>query len=69
MQVKEVLESFRGFGGVRLEDVVVVTDSGVENLAVCPRTIGEVEAVLDGGEWPPLADDAPWLKRDFSRWK
>ena len=64
--VPEVLARFRGFGGVRLEDVVVVTESGVENLTQCPRTIAEVEAVCRGGEWPPQADTAPWLHRCWS---
>ena len=63
--VPDVLQRFRGFGGVRLEDVVVVTQSGVDNLTTCPRTVVEVEAVLRGGEWPPTVDSAPWLCR---RW-
>jgi len=63
--VPEVLARFRNFGGVRLEDVVLVTESGVDNLTQCPRTVAEVEAVRRGGEWPPPADAAPWLCR---RW-
>ena len=39
---EEVLSRFRGFGGVRLEDVVLVTADGVENLTTCPRTVDEV---------------------------
>ena len=62
---KEVLERFRGFGGVRLEDVVRVTADGVENLTVCPRAIEEVEAVKAGGQWPPAIDTMPSLRR---RW-
>jgi Xaa-Pro dipeptidase len=34
---------FRRFGGVRLEDVVLVTEDGVDNLTTCPRTVEEVE--------------------------
>ena len=64
--VAERLESFRGFGGVRLEDVVVVTADGVDNLTLCPRTTAEVEAVMRGGEWPPAADAAPWLRRQWA---
>ena len=64
--VPEALERFRGFGGVRLEDVVVVTEGGADNLTLCPRTVVEVEAVLRGGEWPPTVDTAPWLCRRWS---
>ena len=63
--VPDVLQRFRGTGGVRLEDVVVVTPDGVDNLTLCPRTVTEVEAVCRGGDWPPTADAAPWLQR---RW-
>ena len=63
--VPEALERFRGFGGVRLEDVVAITDTSIDNLTTCPRTVTEVEAVMRGGEWPPQTDAAPWLMR---RW-
>jgi hypothetical protein len=58
-----VLQRFRGFGGVRLEDVVAITDSGVVNFTLCPRTVAEVESVMAGGQWPPAIDEAPvsWL--------
>lgn len=64
--VVEVLDRFRRFGGVRLEDVVVVTESGVENFALCPRTVEEVESVMAGGQWPPTEDAAPWLYRKWA---
>lgn len=54
-----VLQRFRGFGGVRLEDVVAVTDTGVQNFTLCPRTVAEVESVMAGGQWPPAHDRAP----------
>ena len=60
-----VLDRFKGFGGVRLEDVVVVTVKGPMNLTTCPRTVEEIESVIAGGPWPPLKDDAPYLHR---RW-
>eukprot|EP00475_Leptophrys_vorax_P042366 TRINITY_DN79933_c0_g1_i1.p1 TRINITY_DN79933_c0_g1~~TRINITY_DN79933_c0_g1_i1.p1 ORF type:complete len:242 (+),score=19.98 TRINITY_DN79933_c0_g1_i1:65-727(+) len=50
------VEQFRGFGGVRLEDDVVVTADGVENLTKCPRDVADVEAVMAGGEWPSAVD-------------
>jgi len=60
---EEVLNSFRNFGGVRLEDVIEVTKSGCVNYTICPRTIDEVEAVLSGQNWPPMKDDDPSLMR------
>jgi len=42
------IERFRGFGGVRLEDDVLVTDSGIVNLTKCPRTVQDVEDVIAG---------------------
>lgn len=46
--VAEEVKRFRGFGGVRLEDDVIVTKDGVRNLTSCPRTVEEVEGVMDG---------------------
>ena len=66
--VKDRLAAFRGFGGVRLEDVVLVAaEGGAQNLTTCPRTIAEVEGVLSGGVWPPVKDEAPWLKRRWTK--
>lgn len=60
-----ILQGYRGFGGVRLEDVILVTATGVENLTLCPRTIEEIEQVLSGGQWPPVVDEAPQLRRQW----
>lgn len=38
---------------------MAVTDTGVINFTLCPRTVAEVEAVMSGGPWPPARDDAP----------
>merc|ERR1712008_201724 len=61
---KDVINKYyRGFGGVRLEDVVVITEDTCENYTLCPRTVDEVEAVMAGGKWPPLIDTDVSLKR------
>jgi len=60
---KDVIDQFRRFGGIRLEDVVVITEDSCENYTLCPRTIEEVNSVLSGGKWPPLTDSDPSLKR------
>ena len=49
---KTLIESrFINFGGVRLEDVIVVTGNGVQNLTTAPRTVNEVNHVRGGGKW------------------
>eukprot|EP00041_Stephanoeca_diplocostata_P006362 m.82236 g.82236 ORF g.82236 m.82236 type:complete len:106 (-) comp16322_c0_seq2:170-487(-) len=57
---------WNGSQGVRIEDVVTVTDSGIENFTLCPRTMDEIESVMAGGSWPPEKDTAPWLKRQWA---
>jgi Xaa-Pro dipeptidase len=72
---RELIDTqYRGYGGVRLEDVVVVTAqtpcdtdprgySCFRNFTLCPRTVDEVEMVMEGGRWPPMVDEAPELRR------
>ena len=50
--VPEALARVRGKGGVRLEDDVLVTADGIENLTKCPREVEDVVHVLAGGAWP-----------------
>jgi len=64
--VGDQIERFRGTGGVRLEDGIVVTADGCENLTMCPRSIEEVEAVVAGGAWPPAMDEVPKLRRNWA---
>ncbi|KAG9338024.1 hypothetical protein JZ751_027187 [Albula glossodonta] len=45
-----VLARFRGFGGVRIEDDIAVTASGVELLTCVPRTVEEIEEFMADGE-------------------
>jgi len=63
--VLERLKDFRGLGGIRLEDGMLVTNEGCENLTVCPRAIPEVLDVMHGGVWPPEEDIMPELKRNW----
>lgn len=46
--VVDRVNEFRGFGGVRLEDSVLVTESGCRTLTTCPRTVEDVEGVIAG---------------------
>jgi len=50
--VPGALERFRGFGGVRLEDNVLITADGCRSLTDVPRAVADVEAVMRGAAWP-----------------
>jgi Xaa-Pro dipeptidase len=53
--VAEKVERFRGFGGVRIEDDVIVTATGADNMTVVPRDVDDVESVMAGAAWEPRA--------------
>ena len=46
---KDMLETLRGFGGVRIEDDIIVTSSGAELLTDVPRTVDEIEEWMQNG--------------------
>lgn len=46
--VPDVLARFRGTGGVRIEDDVLVTADGCENFTHAPKSVDDIEAVLAG---------------------
>lgn len=42
----EKVESLLGFGGVRIEDDIIVTEDGMENMTNVPKEVGEIEDLM-----------------------
>ncbi|ORY93661.1 peptidase M24, structural domain-containing protein [Lobosporangium transversale] len=42
----DVVDRFAKVGGVRIEDCVVITETGIDNLTTVPKEIAEIEAIM-----------------------
>lgn len=52
VNLEKIREYMKEVCGVRLEDVVLVTEDGCENLSYdIPRTVEEIEACMAGKDW------------------
>eukprot|EP00916_Digyalum_oweni_P001781 GHVL01003433.1.p1 GENE.GHVL01003433.1~~GHVL01003433.1.p1 ORF type:complete len:499 (+),score=45.55 GHVL01003433.1:1-1497(+) len=47
--VREVIDSFRASGGVRIEDDIIITETGMELMTDVPRTVEEIERIMIEG--------------------
>ena len=48
--VPDRINQFRGTGGVRIEDDILVTETGAELMSIVPRTVEEIEAWMAGDD-------------------
>lgn len=44
--VRDVVEQYYGFGGVRIEDDIAVTSNGCELMTTVPRTVEDIESLM-----------------------
>lgn len=47
--VKNVIDDYRNFGGVRIEDDIIITETGVEIMSLVPRSVEEIESIMAEG--------------------
>jgi len=47
--VKDVIDEYRSFGGVRIEDDIIITKDGVELMSIVPRSVEEIESIMAQG--------------------
>mmetsp|Transcript_4633 Transcript_4633/g.15009 ORF Transcript_4633/g.15009 Transcript_4633/m.15009 type:complete len:514 (-) Transcript_4633:952-2493(-) len=56
--VPERIDEYRGTGGVRIEDDILIVEGGCENMsAAAPRTVADVEAACRGGRGKRTRDN------------
>jgi len=48
--VADRINEYRGTGGVRIEDDIIITETGAEMMSMVPRTVEEVEAWMAGDD-------------------
>jgi len=48
--VEDRINEYRGTGGVRIEDDIIITETGYECMSIVPRTVDEIESWMAGDD-------------------